>query len=88
MQQHIPDELGREISQLAAGLNLHVDAAIREALESWIVRARHSRSKRVPDPPILDDEAISVPFDLPRSASRSVLVTAGPRHVPDGLGLS
>ena len=40
MQSHIPDDLASEITQLARGLNVDVDDAVREALENWVTQHR------------------------------------------------
>lgn len=86
MKRDIPDELGVEIAEIAAGLNLGVDDAIRDALQRWVNRMRPARG-RLPDPPIVDD-MITAPFELPRSAGRRVVVTRGPGRIPDGVGLT
>ena len=85
MQQHIPDELGSEIAEIAASMNVGVEDAVRVALEDWIARMRRAQGRK-PDQPIMDD-MMSAPVDLPRSASRPVNVQQGTPHMPDGVGL-
>ncbi len=85
MQQEIPDELGREVAKVAAGLNLGIKDAVREALESWVARVRQVRT-RSPDIPI-EDDMISPPVDLPRSDSRPVSTVRVSGRLPEGVGL-
>jgi hypothetical protein len=87
MNQQIPDELGREIARVAAGLNLDVESAVREALESWLRRVGKSSGQRLPDAPLLDDAEMDLPCEFPRSFGRSIRCTPSEQRVPDGVGL-
>lgn len=84
MQQEIPDELGQEVARLAAGLNLGLKDAVREALEGWVAKVRRTRS-RLPDGPI-EDDMNSPPVDLSRSDSRLVTTVRVSGRLPDGVG--
>ena len=83
--QHIPDELGQQVARLAAGLNLDVNEAVRDALESWVERMRQAPG-RMPDAAILDGMMLP-PMELPHSCDRPIAIQRGARRRPDGVGL-
>jgi hypothetical protein len=87
MQSHIPDDLGLEVARLAAGLNLDLDAAVRQALETWVRHVRHAGSKRTPDMPIVSAEPLGTPCELPRTSPKVVSTIRHAERTPDGIGL-
>jgi hypothetical protein len=87
MQSHIPDDLGLEVARLAAGLNLDLDTAVRQALETWIRQVRCTGSKRAPDEPIFFGDRFDSPCELPRTSPKIVAVTSRAQRMPDGIGL-
>jgi hypothetical protein len=85
MQPQIPDDLATELYELARGLNVNVDDAVRQALENWVAQQRRLQT-RLPDAPILD-EGFPIPYDLPHSNVRAVNVTTGAPRLPDAIEL-
>jgi hypothetical protein len=89
MQHTIPDDLGRKLEHLAAGMNRDVDSIVREAIQTWVSRVeeqpkRSSGVGRLPDLP-LEDEAISPPVELPRTSARRVHTRRIAPRLPDPL---
>ena len=87
MQSHIPDDLGHEVARLAAGLNLDLDTAVRQALETWIRQYRTATQQRLPDQPLLRTEAVEPACELPRTSPTIVSAVIHAQRMPDGLDL-
>jgi hypothetical protein len=90
IQHTIPDDLGRKLEHLAAGMNRDVDSLVRKAIQTWVELVEEEKpeagvsSRRLPDLP-LEDAAISPPVELPRNEAQRVQTRRTTERIADPL---